>query len=120
MKKTNSSKVSRRQFIKKSGLQVAGTTMALNMPNIVTAHAAPDQQINIGLVGCGGRGTGAALDAVHAATNSIYPDSGYHTENAIEGTKATWPDPDAKPSPPKWSQTRLPFFVTMQMIKKLL
>jgi predicted dehydrogenase len=89
MKKTNSSKVSRRQFIKKSGLQVAGTTMAINMPYIVTAHAAPDQQINIGLVGCGGRGTGAALDAVHAATNSIYPDSGYHTENAIEGTKAT-------------------------------
>ena len=89
MKKTNSYKVSRRQFIKKSGLQVAGTTMAINMPYIVTAHAAPDQQINIGLVGCGGRGTGAALDAVHAATNSIYPDSGYHTENAIEGSKAT-------------------------------
>jgi predicted dehydrogenase len=59
------------------------------MPNIITAHAAPDQQINIGLVGCGGRGTGAALDAVHAATNSIYPDSGYHTENAVEGATAT-------------------------------
>ncbi len=49
----------------------------------------PDEQINIGLIGCGGRGTGAALNAVHAATNSIYPDSGYHTENAIDGAKAT-------------------------------
>src|SRR5210317_1227706 len=89
MKKTKSSNVSRRQFIRKSGLHVAGATVALNIPTIITTHAAPDQQINIGLIGCGGRGTGAALDAVHAATNSIYPDSGYHTENAIDGAKAT-------------------------------
>lgn len=89
MKKTESARVSRRQFIRKSGLQVAGTAMAINIPTIITTHAAPDQQINIGLIGCGGRGTGAALDAVHAATNSIYPDSGYHTENAIDGAKAT-------------------------------
>jgi len=89
MKKLKSSRVSRRKFIKNSGLQVAGTAMALNIPTIITANAAPDPQINIGLIGCGGRGTGAALDAVHAATNSIYPDSGYHTENAVEGATAS-------------------------------
>ncbi|MFC2126197.1 Gfo/Idh/MocA family protein [Bacteroidota bacterium] len=88
MKKNQEVKVTRRQFIKKSGLQVAGTTMALNMPYIITGHAAPDAQINIGLIGCGGRGTGAALDAVHAVTNSIYPSYGYHTENAVDGAKA--------------------------------
>jgi len=85
MKRSDENKVTRRQFIKKSGLGIATTTVAINAPFIVTAHAAPDDPINIGLVGCGGRGTGATLDAVNAATNSIYPDSGYHTENALEG-----------------------------------
>lgn len=86
MKNSIKDKVSRRQFIKKSGIGVATTTMALNVPYIISAHAAPDEAINIGLIGCGGRGTGAALDAVNAATNVIYPDSGYHTENAAKGT----------------------------------
>ena len=88
MKNSNKNKVSRRQFVKKAGLGVATTTVAINAPYIITAHASPDDPINIGLVGCGGRGTGATLDAVNAATNSIYPDSGYHTENATEGSKA--------------------------------
>ena len=88
MKSRETSKVSRRQFIRKSSLGVASTTVAINAPFIISAHASPDDPINIGLIGCGGRGTGAALDAVNAATNSIYPDSGYHTENAKEGAKA--------------------------------
>jgi hypothetical protein len=92
MKKELKNKVSRRQFIRKTGIQVAGTTVALGMPSIITTHAAPDAQINIGLIGCGGRGTGAALDAVHAATNSIYPSYGYHTENAVDGAKAAKAD----------------------------
>ncbi len=87
MKRSDENKVTRRQFIKKSGLGIATTTVAINAPFIVTAHAAPDDPINIGLVDCGGRGTGATLDAVNAATNSIYPDSGYHTENALEGAR---------------------------------
>ena len=88
MKENSEKKVTRRKFIKRTGLHVAGTTMALNMPYIITAKAPADAQINIGLIGCGGRGTGAALDAVHAATNSIYPSYGYHTENAKDGAKA--------------------------------
>lgn len=86
--KEKSEHVSRRQFIKKSGIGVATTAAMMNAPFIITSHAAPDAPINIGLIGCGGRGTGAALDAVNAATNSIYPDSGYHTENAQEGALA--------------------------------
>lgn len=84
----NSDSVSRRNFIKKTGIGVATTAAVFNVPYIMTAHAAPDAPINIGLIGCGGRGTGAALDAVNAATNVIYPDSGYHTEDAKEGAKA--------------------------------
>jgi len=88
MKKPDEKKVSRRQFVKKSGLGVATATVAMNAPFIITAQASPDDPINIGLVGCGGRGTGAALDAVNAATKSIYPESGYHTEDAVDGAKA--------------------------------
>jgi len=88
MKTTDNSKVTRRKFIKKTGTGLAVTAMTVNAPFIITSHAAPDSPINIGLIGCGGRGTGAALDAVNAATNVIYPDSGYHTENAAENTKA--------------------------------
>jgi predicted dehydrogenase len=42
-------------------------------------------EIKIGLVGCGGRGTGAVLDAMGAATKVIYPATGYHTEDVAEG-----------------------------------
>jgi len=88
MKNHTDKNVSRRQFIKKSGIGVATTAAAINAPFIITAHAAPDNPINIGLIGCGGRGTGAALDAVNAATSSVYPETGYHTENAKDGTSA--------------------------------
>ena len=37
------------------------------------------------MIGCGGRGTGAVLDALGAATKVIYPDAGYHTETVQEG-----------------------------------
>lgn len=55
-------------------------------------HAAGDdvgEGIQIGLIGCGGRGSGAVLDALGAAHKSIYPGEGYHTEDAAEGAKAT-------------------------------
>lgn len=88
MENTDKGSVTRRKFIKKSGIGIATTAMAVNAPFIITSHAAPDDPINIGLIGCGGRGTGAALDAVNAATNVIYPNSGYHTENATDNTRA--------------------------------
>jgi hypothetical protein len=89
MEKIVKDTVTRRSFIKKSGIGIATTAMAMNTPFIISAPAAPDDPIKIGLVGCGGRGTGAALDAVNAATNVIYPDAGYHTEDAKAGAKAS-------------------------------
>ena len=57
---------SRRDFIKKgSSLLVAGGVVAGGMRMV---HAAPmfgDREIKIGLVGCGGRGTGAAIQALN-------------------------------------------------------
>src|SRR5439155_4739056 len=72
--------VSRRRFLRHSSLTVAGAAALSELPWVLTAHAVPDDPIRIGLIGCGGRGTGAAADALGAATKVIYPQAGYHTE----------------------------------------
>jgi len=76
---------SRRQFLTRSSLAVAAAT-AVELPFVSTARAAPGLEIKIGLIGCGGRGTGAVLDALGAATRVIYPAAGYHTEDVAQGT----------------------------------
>lgn len=58
-------------------------------PWVRTGRAAPDDPIRVGLIGCGGRGTGAVLNVLGAATKVIYPQAGYHTEDVAEGTAAT-------------------------------
>ena len=73
--------VSRRQFLKQSSVAAAGAAALGQAPFALTAHAAPDDPIRIGLIGCGGRGTGATADALGAATDVNYPQAGYHTEN---------------------------------------
>ncbi len=78
--------ITRRDFMKKSGLGLAGAATLTHIPNIST-QAAPGKKIIIGVIGCGGRGTGAALDVVKAATKVIYPLEGYHTEDAAEGAR---------------------------------
>ena len=58
--------VSRRQFVK--GSAAAATVGALELGH--TAFAAGSDEIKIALVGCGGRGTGAAFDALGNQTHS--------------------------------------------------
>src|SRR4051812_4686503 len=63
------SSASRRDFLKTSGLLAAGTAAAsMALPRM--AHAAGDDTLKIGLIGCGGRGTGAAAQALRADKNS--------------------------------------------------
>ncbi len=61
---------SRRDFLKKSGTAVAATTL---VSSVLTpaVHAAEDNTIQIALVGCGGRGSGAAVDALHVENGPI-------------------------------------------------
>jgi len=73
--------VTRREFLKHSSLATAGAAALAQFPFVSTSHAAPDDPIRIGLIGCGGRGTGALADALGAATDVNYPQAGYHTEN---------------------------------------
>ncbi len=57
-----SSKLSRRRFIKSSvGAGVAGSLSIAR-----SAHAAGDDTLRIGLIGCGSRGSGAAVNALNA------------------------------------------------------
>ena len=64
---------------------MAGAAAAL--PFVHSAQAAGDIEVKIGLIGCGGRGTGAVLNALGTATNVIYPAAGYHTEDAASGAR---------------------------------
>jgi predicted dehydrogenase len=55
----------RRDFLKSSTVAAVGAGLAGGLSIARSAHAAGSDQIKIGLVGCGGRGTGAAAQALH-------------------------------------------------------
>jgi predicted dehydrogenase len=59
--------VTRRDFIRNAAGAAVATTMASGLDRLAGAHAAGSDEIRVGLVGCGGRGTGAAGNALHAA-----------------------------------------------------
>ncbi len=71
--------LSRRSFLGKSSAALAGSALVAGMPAIV--RAADDKVLKIALVGCGGRGTGAANQALAADKNieliamaDVFPD----------------------------------------------
>jgi len=57
------SSTSRREFLKRSGGALAGTAMAGAITT--RAYAAEENTIKLALIGCGGRGTGAAVNALN-------------------------------------------------------
>lgn len=61
---------SRRDFLKAS-TATAGAALAMNLNIARTAHAAGGDLIQVALVGCGGRGTGAAANALAATGGPI-------------------------------------------------
>ncbi len=56
---------SRREFLKNSSALVAGGVVASRLPLANAAHVAGSDTIKLGLIGCGGRGTGAASNAMN-------------------------------------------------------
>ena len=58
---------SRREFLKGSTAAVVGGALAGSLSIARSAHAAGDDEIKIALIGCGGRGTGAANQALSTA-----------------------------------------------------
>ena len=59
---------SRRDFSRKSALAAAGASLAGGLSLARGAHAAGGDVIKIALIGCGGRGTGAAYNALQHAS----------------------------------------------------
>ena len=66
---SRTSGASRRDFLRTSGV-VAGAALAGNLAIVRSAHAQGSDTLKIGLIGCGGRGTGAANNAMQADPNT--------------------------------------------------
>ena len=69
MNQEHASTTSRRQFLRSSSAITAGIVAA---PFVLTGRGAqlsPGDTIRVGLVGCGGRGSGAAMQAMNADSN---------------------------------------------------
>ncbi len=66
-KNTRSGKASatRRNFLKTTAAAAAGTSLAI--PTLAGAHAAGSDVIRVGVIGCGGRGSGAAGNVLESA-----------------------------------------------------
>ena len=64
---TEKPRPTRREFLKTSTAAVVGGAVAAGLGEIPAVHAAGSDVIKVGLIGCGGRGTGAAEDALTAA-----------------------------------------------------
>ena len=60
---------SRRTFLKQTTAAVVGGTLAATLGSARMAHASGSDILKVGLVGCGGRGNGAAVNAMNAEDN---------------------------------------------------
>jgi predicted dehydrogenase len=60
---------SRREFLKGSAAAVVSGSLAATLGAARMAHAAQDGVLKVGLIGCGGRGSGAAVNAMNADPN---------------------------------------------------
>ena len=62
---------SRRGFLKSSGTAVVGSTLAMNFIIPKVSYGQNSDTLKVGLIGCGGRGTGAANQALNADDNVV-------------------------------------------------
>lgn len=91
---TKDTNASRRNFLKTSSLLVAGGAVASNLNIAQAAHAYGSDTIKIGLIGCGGRGTGAAAQAMNTegsvkltALGDVFPNK---VQEALRGLKGQY------------------------------
>ena len=60
----------RRQFVQGSTAAVVAGGLLTQNATARMAHSGVDETLKVGLIGCGGRGTGAAVNAVRADKNA--------------------------------------------------
>ena len=87
----NRSELSRRGFITKTA--VAGAAATIMAPSFV--HAAGSDKLRIGLVGCGGRGTGAVANCISAAEGVELYAIGDLFADKVESAKKSFMAPPA-------------------------
>jgi predicted dehydrogenase len=82
----------RRNFIKSTSAAVIASTVALNVGFTESLFARPKNTLKVGLIGCGGRGTGAAIQALTAdpdvvitAMGDVFVDRLEEAYQAIKG-----------------------------------
>jgi myo-inositol 2-dehydrogenase / D-chiro-inositol 1-dehydrogenase len=69
MNPSKSSAANRREFLRTSTVVAAGSAVLGGLSFAQNAHAAGGDTLKVGLVGCGDRGTGAAVNALRADQN---------------------------------------------------
>jgi predicted dehydrogenase len=64
------SDTTRRTFVKQSSAAALAAAASASVNFLPNAHAAGSDTLRVGLIGCGGRGTGAAMQALNADKNT--------------------------------------------------
>lgn len=78
----------RRSFLKKSGLVLVGSTLAYQSGFASPLFSSVKSKLKVGLIGCGGRGTGAAAQALQADPDVIITALADVFEDRLEGAYA--------------------------------
>ena len=71
MNSSDSPSTSRRQFIKTSTATAAGFLAAPAILGTKSSAASPGDTLRVGLIGCGGRGSEAAMNAMRGDKNAV-------------------------------------------------
>ncbi len=86
-----SAPTSRRTFLKQSTAVMAAGSLAATLGSARMAHASGSDLLKVGLVGCGGRGNGAAKNAMNADDNAcltamadLFPDRVTQAKQALK------------------------------------
>src|SRR5690349_18655000 len=66
----SSAQPTRRSFLKTSAALAAAGSVASTLTTARSVHAAGSDTLKVALIGCGGRGSGAAVDAMSADKNA--------------------------------------------------
>ena len=77
-----SNKISRRDFVK-----AGGSTAALLASTPLAYAGGQEQTISVGLIGCGGRGTGAAENCLESSENVKIVAMGDMFKDRVDGSR---------------------------------
>src|SRR5690606_21883108 len=78
-----------RSFLKTSGIALLAGTLAYPMGMASASASSVKSTLKVGLVGCGGRGTGAAAQAIRADENVVITAMGDVFEDRLEESYAS-------------------------------